>query len=188
MTASALTFLCLELIKNKKTPRFDDVAAADLSLWRVNHPVIAANKQNPVLMSAIDAPTEVDPTDDISDVFCRGAPPKKTIHIIVQRPPVQVHAYVPSHPLTPLLGHRSDGSRPGTPLSDCGKTHAVIELPSQHQGFYFNTADNDWGSADMMTLYNTICGYLKDVQNSLTADDPETNNYYPAPQMMSLLH
>ncbi|KAG0222054.1 hypothetical protein BGW41_006263 [Actinomortierella wolfii] len=70
----------------------------------------------------------------------------------------------------------------------CGKTHAVIELPSQHQGFYFNTADNDWGSADMMTLYNTICGYLKDVQNSLTADDPETNNYYPTPPMMSLLH
>ncbi|KAG0220929.1 hypothetical protein BGW42_008532, partial [Actinomortierella wolfii] len=60
----------------------------------------------------------------------------------------------------------------------CGKTCAVIELLSQHWGFYFNAADDDWGSADMMTLYNTIRGYLKDVQNSPMAVDPETNNYY----------
>ncbi|KAG0247450.1 hypothetical protein BGZ95_008667, partial [Linnemannia exigua] len=75
-----------DLIKTKKTPRFDDVTADELTLWRVSHPVIAANKHNPVLLSAIDDPIELDPTDDIADVFAE-APPKKTIHIIVQRPP-----------------------------------------------------------------------------------------------------
>jgi hypothetical protein len=75
-----------ELIKAKKTPRFNDIAADELSLWRVKHPVIAANKHIPVLLRAIDGPTELDPTDDIADVFSE-APPKKTIHIIVQRPP-----------------------------------------------------------------------------------------------------
>ncbi|KAG0221761.1 hypothetical protein BGW42_007326, partial [Actinomortierella wolfii] len=74
------------LIKTALSPQFDDIAAKDLILWRVNHPVIAANKHNPILLSAIDSPTELDPTDDISDVFTE-TPPKKTIHIIVQRPP-----------------------------------------------------------------------------------------------------
>ncbi|KAF9944278.1 hypothetical protein BGZ65_012309, partial [Modicella reniformis] len=75
-----------EAIKTKKSPRFDDVAADELILWRVSHPVIAANKHQSVLLRAIDSQTELDPTDDISDVFA-GKPPKKIIHIIVQRPP-----------------------------------------------------------------------------------------------------
>jgi hypothetical protein len=115
-----------ELIKAKKAPRFDDIAADELSLWGVKHPVIAANKHIPVLLRAIDAPTELDPTDDIADVFSE-APPKKTIHIIVQRPPppTVVHAPVPSRSLTPIPGYQSDGSRPNTPLS--GDLHADIK-------------------------------------------------------------
>ncbi|KAI8345551.1 hypothetical protein B0O80DRAFT_473009 [Mortierella sp. GBAus27b] len=46
-------------------------------------------------------------------------------------------------------------------VSGCGKTRAVIELLSQHWGFYFNADDDDWGSGDMMTLYDTIRDYLK---------------------------
>ncbi|KAG0047173.1 hypothetical protein BGZ89_005029, partial [Linnemannia elongata] len=75
-----------KLIKVEQSPDFDDIAANNLTLWHVAHPVIAANKHNPILLSAIDSPTELDPTDDISDVFLE-APPKKTIHIIVKRPP-----------------------------------------------------------------------------------------------------
>ncbi|KAG0282609.1 hypothetical protein BGZ97_008910, partial [Linnemannia gamsii] len=37
-------------------------------------------------------------------------------------------------------------------VSGCGKTRAVIELLSQHWGFYFNASNDDWGSDDMMTL------------------------------------
>ncbi|KAI8594823.1 hypothetical protein EDD21DRAFT_359591 [Dissophora ornata] len=75
-----------KLIKAEKTNDFQDVDADKLTLWRVSHPVITANKHQPVLLSEIDSPTELDPTDDIVDVFAE-APPKKTIHIIVQRPP-----------------------------------------------------------------------------------------------------
>jgi hypothetical protein len=54
----------------------------NLTLWRVDQPVIAVNKHNPILLSAIDSLTELDPIDDISDIFPE-APPKKTIHIII---------------------------------------------------------------------------------------------------------
>ncbi|OAQ29383.1 hypothetical protein K457DRAFT_125861 [Linnemannia elongata AG-77] len=60
----------------------------------------------------------------------------------------------------------------------CGKTRAVIELLSQHWGFYFNAADDDWGSGDVMTLYNTIRSYLKDVQVSSFTVDLEINNLF----------
>ncbi|KAF9131526.1 hypothetical protein BGW39_001702 [Mortierella sp. 14UC] len=76
------------LIKAEKAPRFDDIVANNLTLWHVAHPVIAAKKHQPVLLNTIDSSTELDPTDDIVDVFAE-TPPKKTIHIIVQRPPPQ---------------------------------------------------------------------------------------------------
>ncbi|KAH7028688.1 hypothetical protein BKA57DRAFT_511480 [Linnemannia elongata] len=63
-------------------------------------------------------------------------------------------------------------------VSGCGKTRAVIELLSQHWGFYFNAADDDWGSGDMMTLYNTVRSYLKDVQVSSAVVDLEINNLF----------
>ena len=73
-------------IKLEKSNDLRDVDADKLTLWKVSIPVIAANKHQPVLLSAIDSPTEIeDPTDDIADVFTK-TPPKKTIHIIVQRP------------------------------------------------------------------------------------------------------
>ncbi|KAG0058060.1 hypothetical protein BGZ90_005170 [Linnemannia elongata] len=267
-----------DLIKTKKAPRFDDVAADELTLWHVDYPVVAANKHQPVLLNAINSPTELDPTDDIADVFAE-TPPKKTIHVLVQRPP-PVHAPVPSRALTPLPGSLSDGSRPSTPLSGdlqidvkkitdkffapgpitnfldvfvkgekklpvtsgliqglprawrrgfgkapptrpsllfldlpdpstpdsasrnlaarsilelvkennrhnipvfgvsgCGKTRAVIELLSQHWGFYFNASNDDWGSSDMMTLHSTVRDYLNDAIESSTADR-EANNAY----------
>ncbi|KAF9536435.1 hypothetical protein EC957_010987 [Mortierella hygrophila] len=87
-----------ELIKDKKPVDFEHVDANNLTLWHVAHPVIAANKHQPVLLNTIDSPTELDPTDDIADVFAE-IPPKKTIHILVQRPPqAQLH-----HVRPPLL-------------------------------------------------------------------------------------
>ncbi|KAF9321817.1 hypothetical protein BG003_010841 [Podila horticola] len=80
-----------KLIKTEKSVAFDDIPANKLTLWRVSIPVVLANKHNPIVLNEIDSPTELDPTeldptDDISDVF-EDQPPKKTIHIMVQRPP-----------------------------------------------------------------------------------------------------
>jgi hypothetical protein len=66
--------------------------AKSLTLSRVSHPVIAAKKHDPVLLSAFDSPAELDPTDGISDVFAE-IPPKKTIHIIIQRLKGNAHAF-----------------------------------------------------------------------------------------------
>ncbi|KAF9342788.1 hypothetical protein BGX34_007663 [Mortierella sp. NVP85] len=65
---------------------------------------------------------------------------------------------------------------PAFGVSGCGKTRAVIELLSQHWGFYFNADDDDWGSGDMMTLYGTVRDYLKEIQAGTAAVDLEVNN------------
>ncbi|KAF9320406.1 hypothetical protein BG003_006199 [Podila horticola] len=75
-----------DFIKVKKTNDFSDVDANQLTLWRVSIPVVTANRNKPIILTEIDSITELDPTDDVSDVFADQLP-KKTIHIIVQRPP-----------------------------------------------------------------------------------------------------
>ncbi|KAF9899215.1 hypothetical protein EC991_009285 [Linnemannia zychae] len=62
-------------------------------------------------------------------------------------------------------------------VSGCGKTPAVIELLSQHWGFYFNASNDDWGSDDMMTLRSAVQKYLNDTRGSFIVD-PEANNGY----------
>ncbi|KAF9580019.1 hypothetical protein BGW38_003496, partial [Lunasporangiospora selenospora] len=100
-----------DLIKAKKAPEFDDVAADKLTLWRVSVPVPPKKNRKEIWLADVTSKDELDKTDDIADVFPE-APPKKTIHVIVQRPPPQVHAPAPSRSLTPLPGYHSDGSRP----------------------------------------------------------------------------
>ncbi|KAK3806217.1 MAG: LOW QUALITY PROTEIN: hypothetical protein J3R72DRAFT_481266 [Linnemannia gamsii] len=104
-----------DAIKTKKAPRFDDVAADELTLWRVLIPLVPKKDRKDISLSDKG---ELDETDDLSEVFPDKLP-KKTIHIIVQRPP-PVHAPVPSRALTPL-----PGSRPSTPLSS--DLHADIK-------------------------------------------------------------
>ncbi|KAG0221245.1 hypothetical protein BGW41_007032, partial [Actinomortierella wolfii] len=55
------------------------------SLWRVSIPV---PPKKGIWLADVPSKEELDETDDIADVFSE-APPKKTIHIIVQRPPPQ---------------------------------------------------------------------------------------------------
>ncbi|KAF9277785.1 hypothetical protein BGZ74_003258 [Mortierella antarctica] len=70
-----------KLIKTEKIPEFDDVAPDKLTLWRV---VIPSTDSIP--LELIPEKKRLLPTDDISDVFA-DQPPKKTINIIVERPP-----------------------------------------------------------------------------------------------------
>ncbi|KAG0249397.1 hypothetical protein BGZ95_007560, partial [Linnemannia exigua] len=69
-----------DLIKAKQTPAFDDITVDQLNLWRVSIPV-ATNKHKPIVLNEFESATELDPTDDVSDVF-EETPPKKTIHVI----------------------------------------------------------------------------------------------------------
>ncbi|KAG0274862.1 hypothetical protein BGZ96_004062, partial [Linnemannia gamsii] len=73
-------------IKTKKTPRFDDVAAHELTLWRVSIPLLPKKDRKDISLRDVAKKDELDETDDLSDVF-PDKPPKMTIHIIVQRPP-----------------------------------------------------------------------------------------------------
>ncbi|KAF9312447.1 hypothetical protein BG003_006268 [Podila horticola] len=118
-----------DLIKAKIPDTFNGVDAKDLTLWHVSLPVIPANKHKPIAASEIEFKTELDPTDDLNDVF-EETPPRKTIHIIVQRPP-QVHAPVPARSLTPLPDHLSDESvrkaPPGSPRLAREAFNTVLE-------------------------------------------------------------
>ena len=53
----------------------------------------------------------------------------------------------------------------------------MIELLSQHWGFYFNASSDDWGSSDMMTLLSAVQKYLNDTQDSPTADRQLNNAF-----------
>ncbi|KAG0020075.1 hypothetical protein BGZ81_009469, partial [Podila clonocystis] len=73
-------------IKGKQTPAFDDITTDQLTLWHVSIPVDQANMHRPIFRKEFESSRELDPTDDISDVF-KEKLPKKHIHVIVERPP-----------------------------------------------------------------------------------------------------
>ncbi|KAG9062249.1 hypothetical protein KI688_006581 [Linnemannia hyalina] len=75
-----------DAIKIKIPDSFKGVDAKDLTLWRVSIPLVPKKDRKDISLSDIPSKEELDETDDLSDVF-PDKPPKKTIHIIVQRPP-----------------------------------------------------------------------------------------------------
>jgi hypothetical protein len=74
-----------KLIKTEKAKAFEDVDADQLTLWHVSLPVVPKKDRKAISLADVLSKEELDETDDISDVF-EEKPPKKTIHIIVQRP------------------------------------------------------------------------------------------------------
>jgi hypothetical protein len=78
-----------DLIKTKKTPEFDDIAADKLALWRVSIPdADDVDDDLPVLLLNIsdNDKKKLKATRELSDVF-NEKPAKRMIHILVQRPP-----------------------------------------------------------------------------------------------------
>ncbi|KAF9965237.1 hypothetical protein BGZ70_005179 [Mortierella alpina] len=120
-----------KLIKAEKTNDFSDVDADKLTLWRVSYPITAANRHTAVLLSSMDSATELEPMDDIADVF-QDMPPKRTVHVIVQRPP-------PARASPSLFGHLSEPFRPESPTdirADLDKiTIEFFNPASQHIKF-----------------------------------------------------
>ncbi|KAG9061138.1 hypothetical protein KI688_007768 [Linnemannia hyalina] len=145
-----------DLIKAKKANAYSDVDADVLTLWRVSIPIDPPNKRKPIVLTEVQSAAELDPTDDVSDVF-EGTPPKKTIHLIVQRPS-PVHAPVPARACTPL----SVDSHPGTPLSD----EKWQELISKIEDEFFAPASAD---------YTGLVQFVTD-ESSETQDPPSIAN------------
>ncbi|KAF9367178.1 hypothetical protein BGX21_007712, partial [Mortierella sp. AD011] len=67
-------------------PRSGIAADELIDLWKVSIPVVAATKHNAVRIKTVDDKEELLPTDELLDFF-GDAPAKKTVHVIVTRPP-----------------------------------------------------------------------------------------------------
>ncbi|KAF9969162.1 hypothetical protein BGZ65_012208, partial [Modicella reniformis] len=75
-----------------------------------------------------------------------------------------------NHAVGSILDMVKENNRHHIPVfgvSGCGKTRAVI-----------NADDDDWRSGDMMTLYDTVRDYLKEIQAGSAAVDLEVNNLF----------
>ncbi|KAG9070446.1 hypothetical protein KI688_007982 [Linnemannia hyalina] len=167
-----------KFIRNEKTPRFDDVAADELTLWRVSIPDADDDDDDdgenlPILPDNIPNKDrkKLKATRELSDVF-REEPAKRTIHIIVQRPP-PAHVLAPARSFTAGLDESPPGSTNNLRVdikkikdkffatgsthanfldAECGKTWSMIEMLCLQWGFYFNAAKSDFGSEDLFRL------------------------------------
>ncbi|KAK5828980.1 hypothetical protein F5H01DRAFT_329294 [Linnemannia elongata] len=77
--------------KTKIPNTFKGVDAKDLTLSRVSIPLVPKKDCKDISLGDIPSKEELDETDDLFDVFPDKLP-KKTIHIIVQRPPPEYAA------------------------------------------------------------------------------------------------
>ncbi|KAI8596405.1 hypothetical protein EDD21DRAFT_419705 [Dissophora ornata] len=129
-------------IKDDNAIAFADVDAKVLTLWRVSIPVAPLNERKSIVLNEFDSAEELDPTDDISDVF-HEKPPKKTIHIIVQRPQ-PVRTSVSSRPSTPHTTDARQVSRSSTPIPSIfiAQDKMEAELTDILKGVNHNNATN----------------------------------------------
>jgi len=83
-----------DAIKEKKPVALKDVDADQLTLYKINVDVNATDKNTYILavqdisqdLSNSQKATELNPVDELSEVFETGPPPKKKIHILVTCP------------------------------------------------------------------------------------------------------
>ncbi|KAG0054491.1 hypothetical protein BGZ89_002631, partial [Linnemannia elongata] len=112
-------------IKTEKTPRLDDVASGELTLWRVSIP--DDNLSSNVKVDALDGKTQLNnPRTQLSKLF--PASPDANTYILVQRPQPE-----PDLPVNKKI-RITEGWRQYT-ASD-GK---VVDLPSSWIGILANT-------------------------------------------------
>ncbi|KAG0028814.1 hypothetical protein BGZ81_004393 [Podila clonocystis] len=74
------------LIKTSLSPQFDDIAAKNLTLWGVSFLFSHSKRKEHVFLKDLPTSRELDPMDNISDVF-KDPLIEKSVNIIVQRPP-----------------------------------------------------------------------------------------------------
>ncbi|KAG0024322.1 hypothetical protein BGZ80_004284 [Entomortierella chlamydospora] len=132
-------------IKSENPNLLCDIDARELVLWHVSIPPLPKKQislDNLIVSETLKKPVELDdPTSEISEVF-GTAPPKRTIHIIVQWFSGGMANKFPSIHNTPpqkttgnaLAGNASDSSRlrryPGKGINHGGNFTAIVNKPS----------------------------------------------------------
>ncbi|KAG0267567.1 hypothetical protein DFQ27_008612 [Actinomortierella ambigua] len=89
-----------DLIKAKLSPEFDDIVAKSLTLWRVSIADGDDDDEQPIVLDSILEKKKLEATRELSEVFETSLHKNTdTIHIIVQRPPLQgnAHAFCDLH-------------------------------------------------------------------------------------------
>ncbi|KAF9946255.1 hypothetical protein BGZ70_003311, partial [Mortierella alpina] len=178
-----------DLIKAKKPNDFSDIDADKLTLWRVSYPITAANRHTAVLVSSMDSATELEPVDDIANVFqntppqedsARASPslfghlsepyrPESPTDIRADLDNITIEFFNPASQHIKFLDEfvrgschlpLTNGSIPGLPaVSGCGKTRTAMDLLSRSWGFYFNAGAEDYGSSDLHSLDRALHKY-----------------------------
>ncbi|KAF8938203.1 hypothetical protein BGZ58_001381 [Dissophora ornata] len=75
-----------DLIKTKLAPQFEDVAAKDLTLWRVSVPDTDDEDEDfPILLDTVQGKKTLRATNELFDVFKDGLPYKKPGPLLATR-------------------------------------------------------------------------------------------------------
>ncbi|KAF9536259.1 hypothetical protein EC957_011807, partial [Mortierella hygrophila] len=152
-----------DLIHTKNPNTFNDLDATMLTLWKVTIPITKDNENTPILLKNIPCSDKdkLGPADDVCEWFPE-VPRKKTVHIIVQRPP-RVHVL-------------SNESRPGTPPSDEIWQQLVVQI----EDTFFAPDSNNYTSLVQFVKGGanipTTGGPLGGLPFVLPRADRETNN------------
>ncbi|KAG0248147.1 hypothetical protein BG011_000423 [Mortierella polycephala] len=77
-----------KLIKAEKTPKFDDISADELTLWRVSVLISDDEEELPIKPNSLTYKKRLGPAARFSNVFPEGLL-EGTAHIIVHRPPTR---------------------------------------------------------------------------------------------------
>ncbi|KAK3839803.1 MAG: hypothetical protein J3R72DRAFT_476167 [Linnemannia gamsii] len=151
-----------KLIKEEKSPEFNDIAVNRLTLWRISIP--ESEKSSAITSDALDDKTEWTNQGPHS-LNCFAKIPTTTLTSLSGDP---FQSMRPSLPVSPLLSHmnlvlahrcwlieRCSSSGYTVPIfgvSGCGKTRGMAELLSRRWRFYFNAVGDYLGSGDIIML------------------------------------
>ncbi|KAG0197482.1 hypothetical protein BGX33_000568, partial [Mortierella sp. NVP41] len=179
ITSDQLTLWCVSIPDDKQGFSITIDALGDKT--ELNNPRIRLSKlfpespddntyiivqRPPQVHSPIPARVSTPLSGYLSDNSRPGTPLSGDLRVDIKK--ITDKFFAPGSPITDFLDAFVRGQRtlPVTtgPIRGCGKTRAVIELLSQHWGFYFNASSDDWGSSDVTTLHSTVQDYLNDTR------------------------
>ncbi|KAG0333971.1 hypothetical protein BG000_008756, partial [Podila horticola] len=121
-----------KLIKTEKAPRFDDVAADELILWRATIPITDDDDEIAILVKNIASnKKKLGPATRLAKVFPEELQ-EETVHIVVQRPP-PVDTPIPprASTLTPMLSALTQSGQ---------KSFDAIQLPASIRGMFASSS------------------------------------------------